>query len=106
MCGMQSNSSPLATSRADRLTSLLTRTFAPTLLQVTDDSARHAGHAGHRPAGETHYDVLLVSAAFRALSRVERARAVHEALQAEFADGMHALGLTLRTPEEYDPTFG
>ena len=59
-------------SRADRLTALLTEAFAPTLLRVVDDSARHAGHAGHDPAGETHYDVLLVSPAFRARSRVER----------------------------------
>ena len=106
MCGMQPNSSPPASSRADRLTALLTRAFAPTLLRVVDDSARHIGHAGHSPAGETHYDVLLVSAAFRARSRVERARAVHEALRAEFADGMHALSLTLRTPEEHLDTSG
>ena len=60
-----------------------------------------AGHAGHDPAGETHYDVLLVSAAFRDRSRVERARAVHDVLRAEFSAGLHAITLTLRTPEEY-----
>ena len=93
-------------SRAARLEAALTRAFAPAAIRVFDDSARHAGHAGHRPEGETHYDVLLVAAAFRGLSRVERSRLVHEALRAEFADGMHALTLTLRSPEEYRPETG
>ena len=88
-------------SRAARLSALLSREFTPTVIRVIDDSARHAGHAGHRPEGETHYDVLLVSTAFRGLSRVARSRAVHDALRAEFADGMHALSLSLRTPEEH-----
>lgn len=95
------SATPPPHSRAARLTAALTRDFAPTVLRVLDDSARHAGHAGHRPEGETHYDVLLVSAAFRGLSRIERSRTVHAALRAEFADGMHALSLTLRTPEEH-----
>lgn len=93
-------------SRAARLHEALTRAFAPTVIRIVDDSARHAGHAGHRPEGETHYDVLLVSATFRGLGRVARSRAVHEALRAEFAGGMHALSLTLRAPEEYPPETG
>lgn len=88
-------------SRAHRLETTLTRAFAPTLLRVNDDSARHAGHAGARPGGETHYSVLLVSEAFRGKSRVARHRMVHDALQAEFAAGLHALALTLRSPEEH-----
>ena len=92
-------------SRADRIREALTQVFAPTVLQVQDDSAHHAGHVGHRPSGQTHYSVLLVTTAFQDVSRVARARAVHSALQAEFgeveAGGMHALALTLRTPEEY-----
>jgi BolA protein len=87
-------------SRATRLEAVLGRAFSPTLLRVMDDSARHAGHAGARPEGETHYNVLLVSAAFRGMARVARSRAVHAVLAAEFADGMHALSLSLRTPEE------
>ena len=79
---------------------MLSRAFAPTLMRVEDDSARHAGHAGAQPGGETHYNVLLVSDAFRGQSRVARSRAVHAVLAAEFAGGMHALSLTLRTPEE------
>jgi stress-induced morphogen len=92
-------------SRADRLTAALTRTFAPTVLEVHDDSARHAGHSGAQPGGQSHYSVLLVSAAFQGVSRVARSRAVHDALSAEFGPaeqgGLHALALTLRTPEEH-----
>ena len=87
-------------SRAARLEAVLTQAFSPTLLRVVDDSARHAGHAGAQPGGQTHYSVVVVSEAFRGMSRVARSRAVHAALQAEFAGGLHALALTLRTPEE------
>lgn len=87
-------------SRAARLEALLTQAFSPMLLRVVDDSARHAGHAGAQPGGQTHYSVLLVSEAFRGMSRVARSRAVHEVLTAEFAGGMHALSLVLHTPEE------
>ena len=86
--------------RAARLEAVLTQAFSPTLLRVVDDSARHTGHAGAQPGGETHYNVLLVSEAFRGMGRVARSRAVHHALAAEFAGGMHALSLVLRTPEE------
>ena len=92
MSGMQ--------SRAARLEAALTQAFSPTQLRVIDNSASHAGHAGAKPGGETHYDVLIVSAAFRGMNRVARSRTVHDALADEFAGGMHALSLTLRTPEE------
>jgi BolA protein len=87
-------------SRAARLEAALTAAFSPMVLRVEDDSARHAGHAGAQPGGQTHYNVLLVSAAFTGMSRVARSRAVHAVLTREFADGMHALALTLRSPEE------
>ncbi len=87
-------------TRADRLKTVLESRFAPARVEVADQSARHAGHAGARPEGETHYHVLVVAEAFAGLSRVERSRSVHAALAAEFAGGMHALALTLRTPEE------
>jgi len=97
MCAMQS---PVS-SRAARLEVALTAAFSPALLRVEDDSARHAGHVGAQPGGQTHYSVLLVSAAFRGMPRVARSRAVHAVLEREFAEGMHALALTLRSPEEY-----
>ncbi len=89
-------------SRAERLQAVLTQAFAPVLLRVVDDSAHHAGHMGAAAGGQTHYSVLLVSEAFRGMNRVARSRAVHEALAAEFAGGMHALALRLRTPEEHE----
>lgn len=88
------------TQRADRMRQTLEARFQPALLEITDDSARHAGHAGARPGGETHYSVLMISAAFAGLSRVARSRAVHEALAGEFSSGLHALALRLQSPEE------
>jgi len=87
-------------NRADRIRSALVAQFAPARIEVVDDSAKHAGHAGARPGGQTHYSVLLVSDAFTGLSRVARSRAVHAALEAEFGGGLHALALTLRAPAE------
>jgi BolA protein len=91
-------------SRADRIRTILTEAFAPTELAVQDDSAHHAGHSGAPAGGQSHYSVLLVSNAFQGVSRVARSRAVNAALAAEFGPaeqgGMHALALTLRTPEE------
>jgi stress-induced morphogen len=93
-------------NRADRLTTTLTAAFAPEVLRVADDSAHHAGHVGAQGGtGQTHFSMLMVSEAFRGMNRVARSRAVHAALAGEFgaveAGGMHALALTLRTPEEH-----
>ena len=78
----------------------LTRRFAPLRLQIVDDSARHAGHAGARPEGETHFSVTLVSAAFVGLGRVARQRLVYETLADELATRVHALALTTLAPDE------
>jgi BolA protein len=88
------------TDRATRIEAILRRDFAPVALTIQDDSARHAGHAGAAPGGQTHYTVIVVSATFAGMSRVARSRAVHDALAPEFAAGLHALSLVLRTPEE------
>ena len=87
-------------TRTDRIRSALQTGFAPFRLEVVDDSQSHAGHAGAAPGGETHYNVLLVSAAFTGMNRVARSRAVYAALDTEFAGGLHALALTLRAPDE------
>ncbi|MBU8542229.1 BolA family transcriptional regulator [Roseomonas sp. ROY-5-3] len=87
-------------SRAERIAARLRETFAAAEVVVQDDSAQHAGHAGARPGGETHYSVRIVSPAFSGLNRVARSRAAHEALAAEFDTGLHALSLRLLTPEE------
>jgi stress-induced morphogen len=88
------------TQRANRIRLILEARFQPALLDITDDSARHAGHAGASPGGETHYSVHMVSPAFAGVSRVARSRAVHEALAGEFSTGLHALALRLQSPEE------
>ena len=87
-------------TRAERIAAALHAGFAPAEVTVVDDSAQHAGHAGARPGGETHYSVTVVSPVFAGMGRVARSRAVHEALAAEFGCGLHALALTLRTPDE------
>jgi BolA protein len=96
----------MTNDRAARIHATLAAAFSPAILQVQDDSARHAGHAGAQPGGQTHYSVLLVSAAFESMSRVARSRAVYAALESEFgpaeAGGMHALALALRTPAEHE----
>ncbi len=87
-------------TRATRIETVLRQRFAPDLLVVQDDSHLHAGHAGAAPSGETHYSVLMTASTFHGQTRVARARLVHEALDGEFASGLHALALTLRTPVE------
>lgn len=74
--------------------------FAPQRLEIVDESARHAGHAGAQPGGETHFRVLLVSSRFEGLARVARQRLVYQALSEELAGGVHALAMTTRTPAE------
>jgi BolA family transcriptional regulator, general stress-responsive regulator len=74
--------------------------FAPSDLDIEDESSRHAGHSGAREGGESHFRIRIVSAAFQGLSRVERQRRVYAALAEEFARGLHALALSTLTPEE------
>lgn len=87
-------------SRAQRIHATLATAFAPAEVTVQDDSALHAGHAGAAPGGETHYTVRVVSPAFTGQGRLARSRAVHAALAAEFAGGLHALSLQLLAPGE------
>jgi len=85
---------------AETIRMKLTERLAPTRLEVIDDSHRHAGHAGARPGGETHFTVTVVSGAFAGLSRVERQRLVYDLLAGELAGGVHALSLVTRAPHE------
>jgi BolA family transcriptional regulator, general stress-responsive regulator len=87
-------------SAAETIRHKLTERFAPTRLTVVDESHRHAGHAGARPGGETHFAVTIASAAFAGLGRVARQRLVYETLSRELAEGVHALSLTTLTPDE------
>ncbi|MDE8345644.1 MAG: BolA family transcriptional regulator [Acidocella sp.] len=89
-------------SRDERIRACLTASFAPVMLEIIDDSAKHAGHAARNgvAGGETHYRVTMVAAGMAGLSRLARQRAVNEALATEFATGLHALSLKLAAPEE------
>jgi BolA protein len=85
---------------ADIITEKLTNAFSPHSLEVVDESHLHAGHAGHRPEGQTHYRVYIVADAFKGKSRVERHRAINAALAAELAGGLHALAIHASAPGE------
>lgn len=82
----------------DRITATLTAAFAPVRLDVQDESHQHAGHAGSRPGGETHFRVNIVSDAFQGKSRIERHRMVNAALAAELTGGVHALAIHASAP--------
>ncbi|HYM33687.1 MAG TPA: BolA family protein [Candidatus Cybelea sp.] len=85
---------------AASITAKLTAAFAPVDLQITDESQRHAGHAGARPGGESHFHVRIVSAAFAGQSRLARQRLVYRALASDLAGPIHALALEALTPDE------
>jgi BolA protein len=87
-------------SVAERMRAKIEAAFAPQDLEIADDSGKHAGHAGARPGGESHFTVTIVSAAFAGKSRVDRQRLVHAALAEELAGPVHALALVLRAPDE------
>ena len=85
---------------ADRIRTKLTDALQPAELQIVDDSAKHQGHAGHDPRGETHFSVTVVSEQFAGKSRVERQRLVYGLLAAEMSERVHALALRTITPAE------
>lgn len=72
----------------------------PIALEVIDESEQHRGHGGWREGGETHYRVIIRSALFDGLSRVERHRRVNDLLKPEFERGLHALAVVARTSTE------
>ncbi|MFV0335170.1 MAG: BolA family protein [Tropicimonas sp.] len=79
--------------RAEEIGQKLTEAFAPSALEVTDESEKHRGHAGYREGGESHFHVYLRAPVFAGMSRVARHRAVHAALGAELVGRIHALAL-------------
>ena len=87
-----------------RMEQKLSAAFAPQVLNVIDESHKHAGHAGHaggaHHGGETHFRIEMVSATFAGKSRIERHRSVNATLAEEFADGVHALSLNVSAPGE------
>jgi BolA family transcriptional regulator, general stress-responsive regulator len=83
-----------------RIEEKLTQALAPVSLRIVDESHLHAGHAGHRPEGETHFRVYIVSAAFEGKGRVERHRLVNSALAEQLAGPVHALAIQATAPGE------
>jgi BolA protein len=78
----------------------LTAAFQPIRLEIVDDSARHAGHAGASPEGESHFNVLIESQAFTGAPKLARQRMVHRALADELAGPLHALSIKALAPGE------
>lgn len=83
----------------------LTKALSPTVLEIEDDSWRHAGHHHEggmdaKPGGESHFNLTIVSYAFEGVSRVARQRAVNAALATELAGPVHALSIKAMTPVE------
>ena len=85
---------------AEAMREKLIDALSPTRLEIIDDSARHAGHAGTRDGGESHFNVTIVCAAFAGIGRVQRQRLVHDVLTEELTGPVHALSLKLLAPEE------
>jgi BolA protein len=82
----------------DAMTQALTTQLAPLALELVDDSAAHAGHAGARSGA--HFNLRIVSARFAGLPRIARHRLVYDALRPWMAEGVHALAIDARTPDE------
>ena len=76
-----------------RIFEKLKRGLSPGHLEVLDESSQHAGHAGARPGGETHFRVKIGAAAFDGKSRIACHRMINELLNAELQDGVHALAI-------------
>ncbi|MBX9630276.1 MAG: BolA family transcriptional regulator [Burkholderiales bacterium] len=93
---MQSGS---ALSLTDTIRERLQR-FNPESLDVFDDSADHAGHAGARESGGGHFQVVIVASAFTGQSRVARHRLVYDALRDLMPGSIHALAIVAHAPEE------
>ena len=77
----------------DTIVAKLSANFVPDHLEVIDESARHEGHAGARPGGETHFRVRIASTRLSGLSRVAQHRAIHEVLADELQERVHALAI-------------
>lgn len=86
---------------AERMEVLLRDAFEPTHLEVIDESHLHAGHAGARPEGESHFRVIVVSDRFDGVGRVQRQQQVYGSLNELITGGVHALSMMTMTPDEY-----
>jgi BolA protein len=88
----------MAGALQSEIESLLTQAFAPTRLEVINDSATHRGHTGDDGSGESHFTVVIESAAFAGKSRLERQRMVNRALGDIPGDRVHAMAIRAFAP--------
>jgi BolA protein len=88
----------MTTPLSQEITALLTAAFSPTMLEVINDSSHHAGHSGDDGTGESHFTVLIESAAFVGISRLERQRQVIRALGDIPGQRVHALAIKASVP--------
>ena len=86
-------------ARVNMIRDKLTSALAPTQLDIEDDSAKHAGHAGARGGGG-HFNVSIVSTAFAGKSLIERHRMVYGALGDAMQQEIHALSIQAKAPDE------
>jgi BolA protein len=91
----EASTGPVAAEMRRRLEA----TLVPTTLVLTDESEQHRGHGGYNPAGESHFHLVIESAAFTGKSRVERQRMVHAALGDLLDERVHALSISAREPQ-------
>jgi BolA protein len=89
-----------AMTTRDTITNKLREAFSPESLDVQDESHLHEGHAGHRPGGETHFRIHIVSPAFKGKSRIDRHRMINATLANELAGSVHALAIHAQAPGE------
>lgn len=87
-------------SYAQRITDKIESAFAPCNIILTDDSHKHAGHAGADPSGETHFTLQIVSDKFQDMGRIQRHQAVYEILEEEIKERVHALRIEAKTFDE------
>lgn len=84
----------------ERIRAAIETGLSPQSFEIVDESSLHAGHAGARPGGETHYRIMVVSENFEGIGRVQRQQMVYALLDDAFAAGLHALAMTTKTPAE------
>ncbi|MFA6268173.1 MAG: BolA family protein [Pseudolabrys sp.] len=85
---------------ADLIEKKLAEALQPSSLKVLDESHQHEGHSGHRPGGQSHFRVYIVSGAFAGKTRIERHRLVNAILSDELKGGIHALAIHAQAPGE------
>jgi len=87
-------------NRKERITTLLARELAPIYMDLVDDSAKHAGHSGAQPGGQTHYSLTIKADCFSKLNKIQRHQMIYALLADEFKTGLHALAIDAKTPDE------